>query len=62
VPTEWIITGMAGVIGTLGTVIGILWRNHLAQDKRERDRADAIDNRMGRLADELGAALKRARS
>jgi hypothetical protein len=62
VPAEWIVTAMAGVIGTLGTVVGILWRNHLAQDKRERDRADAIDNRMGKLADALRDALVKAKS
>lgn len=58
-PTEWVIAGMVSIIGTLGTAIAILWRNHLASDQRERDRADQANSRLGEMVEILKKAAKK---
>jgi hypothetical protein len=37
-----------------------LWRSHREMDKREQDRADALDARLDRIADALAEGLKKA--
>ena len=54
---EW---AYGAAITALVTVLGILWRDHLAQDKRERQRADRIDTANARIVDTLRDALRKA--
>jgi hypothetical protein len=37
-----------------------LWRAHRETDKREQERADALDARLDRIADALAEGLKKA--
>lgn len=57
-PAEWVIGGMASVIAALVTAVGILWRNHLASDERERKRADAANERLAAMVDVLKKAAR----
>lgn len=49
---------MASVIAALVTAVGILWRNHLASDERERKRADAANERLAAMVDALKKAAR----
>jgi Flp pilus assembly protein TadB len=58
-PIEWLVGPLAALV--LALVIGReLWRSHREADKREQDRADALDARLDRIADALAAGLKKA--
>ena len=58
-PIEWLIGPVAAL--ALALVIGReLWRAHREADKREQDRADALDARLDKLADAIAAGLKQA--
>ena len=58
-PLEWLIGPVAAL--ALALVIGReLWKAHVAADQRERERADALDARLDRIADALTAALNKA--
>lgn len=48
-PTEAVIAGMGAIITALSAALGILWRNHLAADARERKRTDALEKRVAEL-------------
>lgn len=58
-PLEWLVGPVAAL--ALALLIGReLWKDHKASDKREQDRADALDARLDRIADALAAGLKKA--
>lgn len=58
-PVEWLIGPVAALV--LALVIGReLWKDHRAADKREQERADALDARLDRIADALTTGLKKA--
>jgi membrane protein required for beta-lactamase induction len=58
-PIEWLVGPVAAL--ALALLIGReLWRSHREMDKREQDRADALDARLDRIADALAEGLKKA--
>lgn len=59
IPVEWLVGPVAAL--ALALVIGReLWKAHREADKREQDRADALDARLDRIADALSVGLKKA--
>lgn len=59
IPVEWLVGPVAAL--ALALVIGReLWKAHREADKREQDRADALDDRLDRIADALSTGLKKA--
>lgn len=58
-PIEWVIGGMATIISVLAGVVAFLWRIHLAEDARERRRADEANARLGAMVELLKKAAKK---
>lgn len=59
IPIE-VIVGPVGAVAVLIWIVDKLWKAHQAADKREQDRADALDQRLDRIADALAAGLSKA--
>ncbi len=56
---EWLVGPVAAL--ALALVIGReLWKSHREADKREQDRADALDARLDRIAEALAAGFEKA--
>lgn len=53
---------MVSIITVLSTAIGILWRNHLASDERERARGAAAEQELRAIVAELRTALRKGNS
>jgi hypothetical protein len=58
-PIEWFV-GPVAALAILLAVGRELWRAHREADKREQERADALDARLDRIADALAEGLKKA--
>jgi hypothetical protein len=59
IPVEWLVGPAAGLVIAL-VVAAALWRDHQAQDQRERERTDEADARVDRLTKLLRDALSKA--
>lgn len=58
-PIEWVVLGMGSIITVLSTAVGILWRNHLATDERERMRTNALETELKGIIADLRIALRK---
>lgn len=57
IPIEWLVGPVAALALALW-VSNALWQSHKAADQRERDRADALEARLNRIADKLERSPK----
>lgn len=57
IPIE-VILGSGGLAAFAVWAVNALWKAHLEQDKRERDRADALESRLNRIADKIERSPK----
>jgi len=62
VPVETVIAGLLAIVTALSTAVGILWRNHLANDERERKRTETAEADNRAIIAELRQALRKGNS